>query len=772
MSTRERMTLAAGLAVALACSAFAPMFSGTGWAGDILGAVLVVALAGLAGRRIGLPRLVQPLLSLLVLAAYLVVVFASDSLRHALPTAQTWQVLQHLLDAGNSDVQRYRAPVPVTQGLLLMTAAGTGLVAVVVDTLAAGLQRAGLAGLPLLALFAVPAAVVSGGIGGLPFVLTATGWLLMLAVEGHDTIQRWGTGERTPSADGSLGRLGRRIGFSALGVAVVVPLLVPGLNKTLIGGSGHGEGPGTSSSAQTFNPITRLRAELSLPSAVELFQYRTDDSSPDYVRLTTLDRYNGSGWSASPLSQRRDEAQVQKGIRSPDGEGGAHRQLSMRVVMTNSRLDVFWLPLPYGPTKVDVEGTWLWDPASQTAFSASRTTKGLPPYDVAASRVLPDRDALLHASLTQVDPAIRARYGTPVVVSPYVRALTSQVIAGATSEYAKAAAIQAFFAAPDNRFFYDLSPSLAGPGEDPLEGFLRGRRGFCEQYATAMAAMLRVAGVPSRVAVGFTRGTPISRSAPGTQAYSVTTHDAHAWPEAWFAGTGWVRFEPTPGESGATVPDYTKAATTTPSGNKAPGAQTGEPSVRPTPGNPRLEKDLRDPVGSKGAGKAVSGTRWGRWSIALAVLVLLAALPALLTALRRRLRWRRPGPLTAWLQLQEDAQDLGHAWRVGDSPRAAARRLATGRRLADPAREALERVALAAELARYSGRPASASGDLAGDVATVRSALRRGCARGVRLRAQLCPPSTVRWAAGGAGDLLEATTDRLEDRLAKVTRRG
>ena len=95
---------------------------------------------------------------------------------------------------------------------------------------------------------------------------------------------------------------------------------LPLVNKTLIGGSGHGEGPGTSSSAQTFNPITRLRAELSLPSAVELFQYRTDDSSPDYVRLTTLDRYNGSGWSASPLSQRRDEAQVQKGIRSPDGE--------------------------------------------------------------------------------------------------------------------------------------------------------------------------------------------------------------------------------------------------------------------------------------------------------------------------------------------------------------------------------------------------------------------------------------------------------------------
>jgi hypothetical protein len=767
MSNHVRMTIAAGLAVALACAAFAPMFSGSGWASTVLGAVLVVVLAGLAGRSLRLPRCLQPLLGLLVLAGYLVVVFADGTLTNGLPTGATWDALQRLLEAGNADVQRYRAPVPTSQGLLLMTSAGTGLVAVVVDTLAVGLRRAGLAGLPLLALFAVPAAVVPGGIGGFAFVLGAAGWLLLLGVEGHDTISRWGAEHSTRTAEGSLGRLGRRIGISALGVAVVVPLLIPGLDKTLIGGSGTGEGPPGSSSAQTFNPITRLRSELSLPTAVELFQYRTDDPSPDYIRLTTLDRFDGNGWSASPLTARRDDAQVQKGIRTPRGEDGPHQELSMRFAVKNA-LDVFWLPLPYGPRQVDVKGTWLWDPASQTAFSASRTTRGLGSYDVTAQRVLPDRLALSQAGFIDVDPAIATRYGTPLPVSNYVRSVTAQVVAGQRTPYTRAAAIQQFFTNQDNEFFYDLSPSVPREGQDPLEAFLRGRHGFCEQYATAMAVMLRVAGVPSRVAVGFTHGSATGSSAAGNRTYSVTTHDAHAWPEAWFAGTGWVRFEPTPGESGSTIPDYTLTPTVAPQPGQTPGAQNGQPSATPTPAGSRLEKDLEGSGSSTKGVSAAPGTRWGRWATALVILLLLAAAPALLTLGRRRIRWRRSGPLTAWEQLVDDAQDVGHRWHSGDSPRTAARRLASARRLPDPARAALERVAVAAELARYSGRPPADSGHLARDVATVRTALHRGCARSTRWRAQACPPSTLRWATGRAGDLFEATADHVEDRIARL----
>ena len=67
------------------------------------------------------------------------------------------------------------------------------------------------------------------------------------------------------------------------------------------------------------------------------------------------------------------------------------------------------------------------------------------------------------------------------------------------------------------------------------------RAGYCQHYAGAMALMLRTLGVPARVAVGFTAGTWKAG------VWTVTDQQAHAWVEAWFAGYGWLAFDPTPG---------------------------------------------------------------------------------------------------------------------------------------------------------------------------------------------------------------------------------
>lgn len=79
-------------------------------------------------------------------------------------------------------------------------------------------------------------------------------------------------------------------------------------------------------------------------------------------------------------------------------------------------------------------------------------------------------------------------------------------------------------------------------GLPPLADFVeRSRQGYCQQFAGSMALMLRLIGIPARVAVGFTSGT----WANGV--WTVTDHDAHAWVEVWFPGQGWVPFDPTPG---------------------------------------------------------------------------------------------------------------------------------------------------------------------------------------------------------------------------------
>jgi transglutaminase-like putative cysteine protease len=90
-------------------------------------------------------------------------------------------------------------------------------------------------------------------------------------------------------------------------------------------------------------------------------------------------------------------------------------------------------------------------------------------------------------------------------------------------------------------FRYDESPPH-NP-RSPLVAFVtRTKAGYCQHFAGAMAAMLRMLGVPARVAVGFTSG---QKRAENT--WVVTDHEAHAWVEVWFPRHGWIPFDPTPG---------------------------------------------------------------------------------------------------------------------------------------------------------------------------------------------------------------------------------
>ena len=85
--------------------------------------------------------------------------------------------------------------------------------------------------------------------------------------------------------------------------------------------------------------------------------------------------------------------------------------------------------------------------------------------------------------------------------------------------------------------------SMESPSDPSLTHFLIERRaGHCEYFATAMAVMLRLQGVPSRVVVGFHGG----RWNNSGGYYTVRQGDAHAWVEAWTEGVGWLRYEPTP----------------------------------------------------------------------------------------------------------------------------------------------------------------------------------------------------------------------------------
>ena len=141
----------------------------------------------------------------------------------------------------------------------------------------------------------------------------------------------------------------------------------------------------------------------------------------------------------------------------------------------------------------------------------------------------------------------------PAGLDPIVRQWAVEVTADEPTRYQKAVALQQWFR--DN-FEYSTDVNL-GNGADDLVRFLSegedGRTGYCEQFAAAMAVMARELDIPARVAVGFLQPEQVDDD---TWVYS--SHDLHAWPELFFSGSGWVRFEPTPSTRASGVPDYTE----------------------------------------------------------------------------------------------------------------------------------------------------------------------------------------------------------------------
>ena len=301
-------------------------------------------------------------------------------------------------------------------------------------------------------------------------------------------------------------------------------------------------------------------------------------------------------------------------------------------------------------------GTWLYDTSTMDFIAGSRglTTAGLR-YDMTAVKLqLTARDL---ARSTSSSGLVGWEFTElPAGLPASVRNTANAVTRDAGTRFEKAVALQDWFR-EDGGFTYDTS-IVAGNGTDDLVAFLAdtatGRTGYCEQFASAYAVMARVLGIPARVAVGFL--VP-DRVGPTTWQYS--SHDLHAWPELFFAGAGWVRFEPTPAGRAADVPDYTT--------QRVPSLPTAVPSsAQPSDELPDRgassaapsKSEAGAPVQVRGRGSPGSGCSWGRRRRHRRAGV--AAAPGLRT--RRRSRRLELGVEAAWQELRDTAVDLGIRW--------------------------------------------------------------------------------------------------------------
>ena len=354
---------------------------------------------------------------------------------------------------------------------------------------------------------------------------------------------------------------------------------------------------------------------------------------PAYWRVIALDKYDGELWTLRDGGEPADELQPPTGIRQFD-------ELVQQFTILDA--DPHWLPAAYHPVEVNLENA-LYVPESATLYLKGDAELVDLSYEV-TSAVSNLTDAEKNAA-SRVDRSELRRYVTlPPNFPLRVEALAREITQNASTPWGQAAAIEEFLESTGG-FTYDAEVARSH-SIDRLEDFLfDDRTGYCEQFASAFAAMARSIGLPTRIAVGYSYGTPEDGK------WVVRNKDAHAWPEVYFESLGWVAFEPTPGR-GANGEGGTGDATERPDVQaEAPGAATSTTTVAPgaptpgsvAPGGPQLG----DLEAGGGAANNTSETTssFRQFIIGVAVFGLVAARARLGSA--RGARARRVPPLVA-----------------------------------------------------------------------------------------------------------------------------
>ncbi|TDE13982.1 transglutaminaseTgpA domain-containing protein [Jiangella asiatica] len=773
LSSRGRLTTVAAVASVLSVL---PLFDITvtrDWIVAATIAVVFVAGTGYILRRVDVPGVLVPVAQLAVLVLWLGVLVASDvAMLGFIPTTDWATRLVDVFREGVDVTNAYVAPVPVPRGILLLLVGGAGLVALLVDAIAVWLRRVPLAGVPLAACYAVTASVLVDGLDWYWFIPPAAGFLALLVSEGRTRVAGWGR-SATPSAahsgipeTDSLARNGRRVGAVALAVAVAVPGLAPVLTEGLLG-PGQGGGNGGGQTIRTDNPIVDLQRNLQRRENVEVLRYRSSADEPNYIRIVTLDVFDGEEWKTS---DRPVPDSVENGLPWPQGLQEAEYPVVDYDIRVTENLSSSWLPLPYPTQAIDIEGDWRYHAETLDVVTNSGDVRA---REYSARSLAPEPTVEALRSAGSPNSAVESSLDLPEELPEMVTDLADEVTEGATDDFSRAAALQEWFRGPSGGFVYDIE-AQPGHSATALEDFLTERRGYCEQFAATMAIMARYLGIPSRVAVGFTPG-----DYQGDATWLVRAHDMHAWPELYFEGLGWVRFEPTPASRSGAAPDWTVVPSADDPNTPAP--DPSQPSTQPSLSAPDVPRE-DDTAGGTTLPGDEPPSQWPLVLLGVLAAAALIAAPSLYARFGRELRWRQAGDdpaLTAeaaWADLRETVREAGLPWDPAATPRAAARALAESASLGQEDRALLDHLVGAIEQARYA-RQAQPVESLRADTALVRRSITRSADMTQRIRALLVP-TRLRDAAAAANqtlldgfDWLDATSERLRESALAVGRR-
>ncbi|GIJ34430.1 Transglutaminase-like superfamily protein [Micromonospora sediminimaris] len=400
------------------------------------------------------------------------------------------------------------------------------------------------------------------------------------------------------------------------------------------------------------NPLIRISGWALNPEQ-ELFQVTTDSpgepgptggaatgSAAVRIRLAVLSDYDGVTWRVG--ATYRNAGRILPAVEpAPYATVETVRQ-EITVGDLSGRL------LPAVPTPREVSGARVaYDPGTGTLIRPDGLAPGLR-YTVTSARERPDANLLATANTPAGDAVARVLH-VPDGAPEQLRRLATQLAEENGAPYARAAAIEQWLAehyrlvadAPSGHAYPNLAFFLFGPRNGG------GQRGTSEQFAASFAVLGRLAGLPTRVVVGF--------AAPGSG--PVRAADAYAWPEVLFDGLGWVAFDPLPRPDEEPRPveeDFR------PQPEDPPPSEQPEPTLEPT-ASPPAQAAPAGPADSGGVPTPVlvGGTGGGLLLVVVALLATLAGLRRAQT--RARLHRGDPGHRIAgaWRELTDTLRLAG-----------------------------------------------------------------------------------------------------------------
>jgi transglutaminase-like putative cysteine protease len=611
----------------VAALGFARVFGEWDFVPDVL--IVVIVGHGLSWvlRQRPVPGLAAVAITAIALGWVILWLNYPETFASVFPTGETLTIARADLALVRDQFPSAVSPVAYVGGWSLLAAIGTAIAVLLGDTFAFRARARGEALVPAGVLFVFVAAVgASRHRVILTLALVAAGVLAAALLRA-----RFAQPPRTV-----LGRPRRALGITlpaaaALGCVVVlgawaVGPRLPGADAdALIDTKGRSGGV-----TEVLNPLVDIRARLVDRAATELFVVHA--SAPAYWRATGLSEFDGTKWD---LGADLDDVESNLAD-APPGSSELVQQIEIKA------LGGELLPAAAEPTVATPAEGLRWADQTSTLVRVDRELQRGDHFEIVSAVPHFTQEELRAA--TSTSPPDPIYFELPPNFPASVRNTAAEVTAGSPTTYDAMLTLQNWFR---SEFDYSLEVPQ-GHGTSAIEAFLRQRIGYCEQFAGTFAAMARSLGVPARVAVGFTQGLG------GDGTYSVLGKNAHAWPEVWFDGLGWVAFEPTPGRGAPGAQDYTGVAPNQDDAVPPPATGDGngdggggapeEVPVTAAPAVPRSEvPDLRPtpgqtPTGVVDASGVVPrpGPPWFALAVIFGVIGIGLALPGLVRWWRRR----------------------------------------------------------------------------------------------------------------------------------------